>query len=204
MIKIPYTNVADARKKVKALKNLSDSQVKTFISVFNRLVKDGEKEDSAYAQAIATAKKTKNKSKEDKNAVYDMIVNKYVEEKMIAYEPMYCPPNVADCVQDAMTEEEITKMVDNANKKIGDGTLKPYLFHKTPTEAFSFVKAFVNPWNCTVGDHKIYEGQPVIVVKYHNKSAWELRKAGVIKGPSIGGVAGSIEMVGDLGESIDE
>lgn len=195
MIKIPYANVADARKKVKALKNLSDSQVKTFISVFNKLVKDGEKEDSAYAKAIASAKRIKNKSKGSEDQVYDMIVNKYIEEKMIAYEPMYCPPNVADCVQDAMTDEEIVKMVDNANKKIADGTLKPYLFHKTQTDAFSFVKAFVNPWDCVVGDQEIYEGQPVIVVKYKNKRAWELRKQGIIKGPSIGGIAGSIEEV---------
>lgn len=54
---MPFSTVSDARKRVSALKNLSTKQVKSFISVFNSLVKGGTKEDSAIPQAISAAKK---------------------------------------------------------------------------------------------------------------------------------------------------
>ena len=114
-------------------------------------------------------------------------VEKFNDEEMIAYEPMYSPPNVGDSDAQAMTEDTIKSMVDSANEGIEDGTLKSVLFHKVETDSFSFIKAFVNPWpSCLVGDQDVVKGQPVIVVKYHNKAAWDLRKAGVLKGPSIG------------------
>lgn len=54
---MPYSSVADARKRVSALKKLTKKQVEVFIAVYNDLEKKKVKEDSRYAQAIAAAKK---------------------------------------------------------------------------------------------------------------------------------------------------
>jgi len=128
-------------------------------------------------------------------------IEKFNNEEMVAYEPMYAAPGVGDSDAQAMSEETIKAMVDSANKGIADGTLKPNLFHKVNTDCFSFVKAFVNPWpNCTVGEQEVVKGQPVIVTKYNNEAAWELRKAGTIKGPSIGGMYTNLNPVEEVAE----
>jgi len=201
---MPYDSVADARERVFALKELTDKQVKVFIEVFNKL--ETEQESSRYAQAISAAKKvddyvgkTLMKSIRDlfeeflspkqKDEVH--YIEKFQEEEMIAYEPLYCPPDVPDGEGEGMTESEIKKMVSNIKKKIEDGIMQANLFHKIPTKAFEWVDVFVNPWpTCKVGDQDVVKGQPVAVCKYHNKNAWELRKQGIIKGPSIEGTVG--------------
>lgn len=79
---MPYKTdaVSQARKDIPNLKNLSDSQVKKFIKVFNALTKDGMKEDKAIPLAISQIKKsvdevekatTKDVTRDDKgNLVY--------------------------------------------------------------------------------------------------------------------------------------
>jgi len=56
---MPYTTVANTKKRVAALKGMTDKQVKVFIATFNSLIKDGVSEKRAYAIAIAAAKKSK-------------------------------------------------------------------------------------------------------------------------------------------------
>jgi hypothetical protein len=311
---MPYTTVTDARKRVKALKNFSTEQVKTFIKVFNKLERQKNiDEQSCYAQAIAAAKKVKkelymgNIKKATANDVKDYLrqaikekfadksvyiycidyddeyayfikeiykndeyftktyrvkytidgvnvalddnleevmmestytpvkneedfvgkslvknlrglfeeffskdkpdsvfkqndkgyyIEKFQEEEMIAYEPLYVPPDTPDGEGEGMTEAEIEKMVKDIKSKIEKGTMQANLFHKIPTKSFEWVDVFTNPWpTCTVGDQEVVKGQPVAVCKYHNKKAWELRKQGIIKGPSIEGKVGNKRVV---------
>jgi hypothetical protein len=66
---MPFKTVSATRKRVPALKSLSDKQVRTFITVFNKLEKSGTKEDSAIPQAIAAAKKVDKSMEIDKATV---------------------------------------------------------------------------------------------------------------------------------------
>lgn len=68
---MPFKTVSATRKRVPALKSLSDKQVRTFITVFNKLEKGGTKEDSAIPQAIAAAKKVDKSMQIDKATVGD-------------------------------------------------------------------------------------------------------------------------------------
>lgn len=121
-----------------------------------------------------------------------LVIKQFDEEEMISYEPLYTPPDTADGHGDAMTEEEIVKAVDQINNLISEGVALENLNHAAPIKnAWKYQEAFVSPWpECTVGDTVIKKGQPVLIVKYNNQRAWELRKEGRIKGPSLG--AGAI------------
>lgn len=330
---MPYQSVQEARKKVASLKSFTTKQVEVFIAVFNDLEKKNVKEDSAYAQAIAAAKKVKKQiiikeenydieketyndrkrllqhainekfffengtlcdldvdtdfvyfqinywehKGEGKTRYYDITyklpytikdvtvflgtelvkvekitqykevedkapqvyedgnvnrsmewvenivekvlkrfkreesqdsnvakekdgcyyIEKFKEEEMKSWEPIYCPPNTSDADGEGMTEEEITKMVKNIKDKIDSGTMEFNLFHKVRSNVAEWVDCFSNPWpECYVGDHKVEKGQPVGVLQWKNKAAWEMRKAGRILGPSVEGKSGSKRKVG--------
>jgi len=55
---MPYSNIQEARDKVKGLKNKSDKAVREFITIFNSLLKEDVPEDQAIA--IALSKVTKH------------------------------------------------------------------------------------------------------------------------------------------------
>ena len=83
---MPFKTVEATRKRVASLKNLTDKQVKTFISVFNKLEKDGTDESSAIAQSIAAAKKvdkamtieiTKSTNNDKRNILSDNLRSKF-------------------------------------------------------------------------------------------------------------------------------
>lgn len=117
-----------------------------------------------------------------------IVIKQFQEEEMVAYEPLYTPPDVPDAVGDSMEEHTIIDMVDQINKAIAEGRSLENLGHNVPIrKAWKYQEAFVSPWpSCMVGDTEVVKGQPVLVVQYHNERAWELRKEGRIKGPSIG------------------
>lgn len=62
---MPYSTVAEARKKIPALSSLSDKQVEKFNSVFNAMLSQGVKEGEAIPVAIDEAKKIKKEEDED-------------------------------------------------------------------------------------------------------------------------------------------
>lgn len=85
---MPYraNAVSQARKDIPSLKNLSDSQVKRFIKIFNSLVKDGMVESKAIPLAISRSKKdsvekatTKDVTRDDKGNLV------YRDEKFVGY-----------------------------------------------------------------------------------------------------------------------
>lgn len=135
-----------------------------------------------------------NVAKEKDGCYY---IEKFKEEEMKSWEPIYCPPNTSDADGEGMTEEEITKMVKNIKDKIDSGTMEFNLFHKVRSNVAEWVDCFSNPWpECYVGDHKVEKGQPVGVLQWKNKAAWEMRKAGRILGPSVEGKSGNKRKVG--------
>ena len=115
------------------------------------------------------------------------VFKQFNEEEMISYEPLYAPADWVDGDGQGMTQETINKMVTDIKEKIDGEGIQANLFHKVATNAFSYVDCFKNPWPTTeINGQTVEHGQPVIVAKYHNEKAWELRKSGKIMGPSIG------------------
>ena len=114
---------------------------------------------------------------------------------MIEISKMYVSPNEVDAHGDSMTAEEIVKMVANANEHISKGTLAGNIDHKTNTDQFTFVKAFVAECDMSIGGNFIAEGTPLLKIQYHDKELWKERKGGKRTGWSIGAQAGSVEYV---------
>lgn len=166
----------------------------TFDDEFTEVIREtfyapvgGQQEDEDIERGVKKTIIDTLKSFFKKEDVKQHVINKFDEEQMLEYSPLYCPPETADSDGQGMTKQDIINMVDGINKCIKEGTLEPNLFHKVKTNAYEFKEAFVNPWHsCLVGDKEVIEGQPVLVKQWKNKKAWELRKAGILKGDSIG------------------
>jgi len=115
------------------------------------------------------------------------IIKQLDDEEMIAIEPMYCLPGVADGHGEGMDLDTIQKMVKSANEAIERGTLSGGLFHKENNEDIEIQKCWINECPCIIGETEVPEGQPIVKVKFHDAELWDLRKTGVLKGLSIGG-----------------
>src|SRR5574343_583103 len=113
------------------------------------------------------------------------LIKQFDEEKMQAVEVMYVP-NSVDAHEHAMTSEEARKMVDSFNSAIQKGKLKGNLCHAENTQSIEPLKAWITECDCRIGDTYIPEGWPLVKVQFHDKELWELRKAGVLMGVSIG------------------
>lgn len=112
------------------------------------------------------------------------VVKKFEDEKMESIEVLYCAPLEADAHGEAMTENEIRKMVDNFNTNIHK--IKGNFGHAVNTDQFSPMKAWVNECDCMIGDEFVPEGLPLVKLKFHDPELWQKRKDGVFKGISIG------------------
>jgi uncharacterized protein YdaT len=191
---MPFRTVGGARKRVPSLKNLSDTQVKTFIKVFNGLDKDGVEESSAIAQSISAAKKVE-KSMTDNLTPIIKAVN---DELKQAIEVVYVPYEL-DAHDQWARPDTIRKGCDNFNENLEKGNIKPNLYHFKDdkgviqeTEAFEIMKSWINEVDSVIGDQAIPEGAWLCKLQYKDDNAWELRKAGVLQGVSIGAM-GSIK-----------
>jgi hypothetical protein len=119
----------------------------------------------------------------------NQIIKQFDDEEMIAIEPLYIAAGEVDAVGDTYDLEDAYEMVANFNKAIEEKTISHGLFHKSKTKSYSFIKAWVNECECTIGETLVKEGQPIVKVQFHNKEAWELRKSGELMGLSIGAKA---------------
>lgn len=167
--------------------------------VFKTIVEDVAvtSEESTLDKILKAIGDLAGGSKKEVAPVETNVLKQFNEEERIAYEPLYSAPDVADGAGDGMTEGEIVKMVDNLNGHIKSGKRLENLGHKVPITKgqWEYTEAFCSPWpECQVGDQTIMKGHPVLVVKYHNERAWELRKEGKIKGPSIGAKGKRVEV----------
>jgi hypothetical protein len=126
------------------------------------------------------------------------VLKQFEDEQMVAIEKLYIHPDDVDGVGDTISLEDTYAMVDSLNKAIDSGSLQSGLFHKVNADdVFTVVKAWVQEVDCVIGETQIKEGQPLIKVQFHNKDAWDLRKAGEISGISIGARAKEIEVINE-------
>jgi hypothetical protein len=125
------------------------------------------------------------------------IIKQFDEEKMEAVEVLYCPPDQADLHQEAMTEDEIVKMVDNLNAAIKKGRVKGNIAHAVNTDKIYPVEAWVNKVACDIGGKTIPAGMPLIKMKFTDRQLWEERKSGKLKGVSMGARGERVEVKND-------
>lgn len=123
---------------------------------------------------------------EDMEDVTNTVIVKFNEEEMIAIEPLYAMPMESDKHGEGMTALEIQKMVDNINKNIAK--IKGNIGHMVNTDGYHFVKAWVNPCDCMIGEEFVPEGQPMIKVQFTDEKLWQMRKDGKLMGLSVGAV----------------
>lgn len=114
------------------------------------------------------------------------IIKQFDQDKMIEISAFYCAPDDVDGHGDAMSAEEIVKMVDNFNIELSKGKNLSNINHKETTEGFTFIKAFVAECDMMIGEKPVREGTPLIKVQYNDVDLWKARKAGEYTGWSIG------------------
>lgn len=121
------------------------------------------------------------------------VIKQFNDESMIAVESLYITADTVDLHGDTISLEETHKLVKNFNEANEEGTLQTSLFHGHKSESFQVNKAWVNPYECMIGETVVPEGQPLCEIQFTNKKAWELRKSGTLMGLSIGATSDNIE-----------
>lgn len=121
------------------------------------------------------------------------VIKQFNDEDMIAVEPLFIAAGNTDLHKDTIDLEETHNLVKSFNEANQDGTLQSSLFHGHKTQAFKVNKAWVNPYECMIGETTIVEGQPLCEIQFTNSKAWELRKSRKLMGLSIGAQASDIE-----------
>jgi hypothetical protein len=114
------------------------------------------------------------------------VVKQFDEEQMIAIERLYLVPEHYDAHGHTISEEDTELMVKSFNSALSAGTLKFSLFHTHETNTFKTLRAWVNPYDCTIGDQFVPKGQPMCENQFLNKAAWEDRKINGLAGVSVG------------------
>lgn len=119
----------------------------------------------------------------------EQVIKSADEEEMVAYEVVY-EPDVKDAHGEWMSQETIIKACDNFNNNLLAGNVKPNLFHLSNTELFSIEKSWVQEEFDVIVEETgqlIKAGTWVVKIKYLDPDLWNLLKAGIIQGVSIGG-----------------
>lgn len=122
------------------------------------------------------------------------------QEEMISYEVVY-EPNVKDSHGHWMSVETLEKACENFNENLKEGVVKANLFHIQDTEDFTVEDTWIQKELDVVvegTDQPIKAGTWIAKLKYHNEDLWELKKAGVLGGVSIGAMAHLDEETGEL------
>lgn len=110
-------------------------------------------------------------------------------DEMISYEVVY-EPDVKDAHGQWMTPETIMKACENFNRNLELGNVKPNLFHLSNTDLFNIEKSWVQEELDVLVEQSgevIKAGTWVAKIKYNDNDLWNLKKAGIIQGVSIGG-----------------
>ena len=155
-------------------------------------------EDSIVAKVIKGITEHFTGTKRSADPVESAPVIKQFDEsndQMIEIGQMYCTAMDVDAHDDAMTLEDVYKMVDNFNEANAKGIVKGNIDHTETTDKFSFIKAWVTECDCSIGGHFVPEGTPLIKAQYHDAYLWKERKEGGYTGWSIGAKARSVEYI---------
>lgn len=117
-------------------------------------------------------------------------IKQFNEEEMVAIEPLYCSVGEVDGHNEYIpTMEDMRSFVDEINKANDSGILQSSISHIHKTKTFKMNRAWVNECECTIGDTVIPKGMPLAEMQFLSEKAWEKRKAGVLLGLSVGGMA---------------
>lgn len=177
-----------------------------FVAAANSALKEYEGDEG---RAIATGLAAVNSYREKKkNSVKKSIVEaisaflekafpseeiiksqEVVDEEMVSYEVVY-EPLVKDAHGQWMSLETVEKACEDFNSNLEKGVVQPNLFHLQNTESFSIESTWIQKEfdvKVVQTDEVIKAGTWVAKIKYHDKELWELKKAGIIGGVSIGG-----------------
>ena len=116
------------------------------------------------------------------------VIKQFGEEggELFAVEPLYLAPGEVDGHGDTIELDTITQMVESLNKANEEGRLQSGLFHKHKTSAWNLDKAWVNPYECKIGDEVIPAGQPIARTIFTSPVMHQMRMDGRISGLSIG------------------
>ena len=121
-------------------------------------------------------------------------------EQMVAYEVVF-EPDVVDAHGNWMTKETLEKGCENFNENLKKGVVKSNLFHLKETDAFSVVDTWIQKEldvNVAETGQPIKAGSWIAKIQYNDKDLWELKKANVIAGVSIGGKGFINEETGEI------
>lgn len=200
---LPYKSIKDLPD---STKSLTTKQKHKFMEVVNAMLEEGVKEDIAIPTALKEAKKIKKASLDketmfSKSYILNLIkatispsINDTPQEilkstdQMISYEIVY-EPDIKDAHEQWMSQDTIIKACENFNKNLADGYVKPNLFHLSNTELFTIEKTWVQPELDVLVEQTgeiIKAGTWVAKLQYHDEDLWNLKKAGIIQGVSIG------------------
>lgn len=126
-------------------------------------------------------------------------VNETTEE-MVSIEVVY-EPDTKDAHDQWMSMATVEKACESFNSQLENGGLQSNLFHLTDTDLFTVEKSWIHQeLDVTVNDsgELLKAGTWVAKIQYHNEDLWELRKANIIQGVSIGCKANVCEETGEI------
>lgn len=115
-------------------------------------------------------------------------VTETFDEEMVSYEVIY-EPFTKDAHGEWMTDKTIEKACENFNKNLEAGIVKANLFHLKETDAFTIEKSWIQKEldvQVVQTGEMIKAGTWVAKIKYNDENLWNLKKAGVVAGVSIG------------------
>lgn len=115
----------------------------------------------------------------------EKVLKAFDEDQMIAVEVVYEPFSL-DAHGEWASEETIKKACDNFNKSYEKGVCHLNLFHMQDTDKLELLKSYVCDKPTLIGDYEVKKGTWIIEYKFLDENLWELRKANVVGGLSIG------------------
>ena len=124
------------------------------------------------------------------------------KEEMISYEVVY-EPNTQDAHGQWMSEATLEKGCEDFNHYLKEGVVKSNLFHMQDTESFTIVDTWIQKELDVVvegTDQPIKAGSWIAKLKYNDESLWQLKKAGIVGGVSIGCKGTVNEETGEITE----
>lgn len=128
------------------------------------------------------------------------ILKRNEKEEMISYEVIY-EADTKDSHGQWMSKETLEKACEDFNENLAKGIVKSNLFHIADTDTFTVEDTWIHKeLDVTVDgtNQPIKAGTWIAKVKYHDVDLWELKKAGVIGGVSIGGKGYVNEETGEI------
>lgn len=123
-----------------------------------------------------------------------------LNEEMVSYEVVY-EPLIKDAHGEWMSEDTIMEACENFNKNLEKGVVNSNLFHIESTNAFTIESTWVQKEldvKVIQTGEVIKAGTWVAKIKYNSEDLWNLKKAGVIGGVSIGGKGKINQKTGEI------